>query len=394
MALEIGTVREGKGGQQYVYTGGDEFSKDSWKPHTVTEEKPKSFTEKVVGEKGAKFLDDFTNFAMLPRPMSPIKLVGDAINKVGYEAGGYATDAATALGARPEIAAGIGYGTNVATQAIPTILSGNMGKSAGEPALQNAGRSVMRSALKPSSAEAISGQGTKAVETLLKEGINVTPGGAKALAGKVSALSDDVAKMIAEAEKAGVTVNKIEAAKRAQDALSKFQAQVNPGADVKTIKTAVEQFMKHPDLKAIEEIPVALAQKLKSGTYSILGSKAYGEVGSASAEGQKALARGLKEGIEKAVPGVVAPNAKQAELLNALEIVGKRAAVAGNKNPIGLGALAENPAAAAAFALDRSELLKSILGRFLYSGAPSVLRDTTRAGTAGALMLKDKIQEE
>jgi hypothetical protein len=384
MALEIGAVKEGKGGQRYVYTGGDEFSKDSWKPAPETPKAPeKSFAASVVGDKAAKFIDDFRNFSMLPRP----DLAG-MVGKAGYEAGGYATDVATDLGAEPETAAKIGYGTNVVTQAVPSILTGNVFQSAAKPAMQAGGRSIMRSALKPSSAEAISGQGTKAVETLLKEGVNVSPGGARVLAEKISGLSDEVSAMIKQAEQAGVTVSKLEAARRAQDAITKFKAQVNPSGDVQAIKSSIEQFLKHPDLKALDDIPIELAQKMKSGTYSILGSKAYGEVGSASVEGQKAIARGLKEEIEKAVPGVASKNAKQGELLNALELVGKRAAVAGNKNPIGLGALAENPMAAAAFAADRSELLKSILGRFLYSGAPSVLRDTTRAGATGAMTAK------
>lgn len=390
MPLEIGAVKEGRGGQRYVYTGGDEFSKDSWKPAPVEAKEPeKSFAASLVGDKAAKFIDDFKNFSMLPRPD-----LGAMTAKAGYGAGGMATDYATEAGASPETAAKIGYGTNVITQAIPSILTGNIFQSASTPAFQAGGRSIMRSALKPSSGEMLSGQGNKAVETLLKEGINVTPGGAKVLAEKITGLSDEVSTLIKQAEQAGVTVSKIEAAKRAQDAITKFRAQVNPGADVNAIKASIEQFMKHPDLKALKDIPIELAQKMKSGTYSILGSKAYGEVGSASTEAQKAIARGLKEEIEKAVPAVAGKNAKQAELLNALELVGKRAAVSGNKNPIGLGALAENPAAATAFALDRSELVKSILGRLLYSGGPSVLRDTTRAGTAGALMLKDKIQEE
>jgi len=243
----------------------------------------------------------------------------------------------------------------------------------------------MQSAMKPSATNLASGNAQRAVETLLKEGANVTPGGMSKLGKEVSALSSQVDDMISAAGKAGVTVNKVEAAKRVQDALAKFKSTVNPQSDIATIQKSLKQFLNHPDLKALDEIPVELAHRMKKSTYSILGSKPYGELGGAEIEAQKALARGLKEGVEKGVPGVVEPNKRMSELLNALEVTAPRVAQSGNKNISGLAALADNPVAAGAFMMDRSELIKSILGRFLYSGAPSILRDTTRAGTAGLM---------
>jgi hypothetical protein len=363
--LTKGSVIPGKGGKRYVYLGGDPKSKDSYKEFTG--EAPKQ-----VGW-------------------------GEGFEKASYNVGGAVTDAVSRVSGKhslanplgvtypPEVAAGFGLAANVATQAIPSILTGAGVKKGAETILQPVARGLMQSAVKPSAHARMSGNAKPAIETLLKEGINVTQGGVAKLGEKVSALSKQVDDMIAAADKSGVTVNKLDAAKRAQAALNKFQKQVTPGSDMTTIKKAMDEFLSHPDLKALDEIPVGLANEIKKGTYSILGSKPYGEVKGADIEAQKQLARALKEGIEKGVPGVAAPNAKMSEFLNAMEVMAPRAAVAGNNNPFGLSLLTENLGAGAGFMLDRSSLLKSLAARGLYSGAPSILGVGAGLGTAGLM---------
>lgn len=109
-------------------------------------------------------------------------------------------------------------------------------------------------------------------------------------------------------------------------------------------------------------IPVELAQELKKGTYRVLAGK-YGEVGSATTEAQKALARGLKEGISDAVPQVAGLNARESALLKTLDVAERRALMDANKNPLGLSALAHNPGAWAAFMADRSAAFKGLAAR-------------------------------
>jgi hypothetical protein len=77
---------------------------------------------------------------------------------------------------------------------------------------------------------------------------------------------------------------------------------------------------------------------------------------------------------------VVDPNKRMSELLNAIEVVEPRALGAGNNNFTGLSLLAENPFAGGSMMLDRSSLMKSILGRSLYTPTPSILG----AGATGA----------
>ncbi len=85
-------------------------------------------------------------------------------------------------------------------------------------------------------------------------------------------------------------------------------------------------------------------------------------------EGQKALARGLKEEIVKEEPSIGPLNARESDLINALKLVEQRAAVDMNKNPVGLGAVTPSPSKMALFMADRSALVKSLLARGLNPG--------------------------
>jgi hypothetical protein len=217
---------------------------------------------------------------------------------------------------------------------------------------------------------------------MLKEGVNVTPGGMAKLSKEVGALSQQVDDIINAAEKSGARVSAISALKPWQAKLKEASAQINSKADVSATKAVLREFLDDPRVKDAISIPIKTAQEMKTATYKSLGNKAYGELGSANIEAQKSIVSGLRGGIEQAAPAVAAPNKRMSELLNAIEVVEPRALSAGNANLAGLAPLAENPWAAGGFMLDRSELIKSILGRFLYSGAPSVLGNTARGATA------------
>ena len=109
----------------------------------------------------------------------------------------------------------------------------------------------------------------------------------------------------------------------------------------------------------------------------------YGEQGSAATEAQKTLARGLKEGIAEAVPGVAGLNAKESALINALQLAERRAAVEGNKNLGGLAWLSHSPATWAAFMADKSGAFKSIVARMMHSGAKTIPQTAGQLGGAG-----------
>jgi hypothetical protein len=289
------------------------------------------------------------------------------LGKVGDIAGGATTDV-LAPHVPPEVAGIAGAAASIAA---PTIVGGLVGKAVGQPVLESGAKQLMQSALKPSSEELVSGKAAKAIQTMLDEGVNVTPAGAAALRSKIGDLHREVSQKIATSPE---MVDKAYVASEVTKALTKFRQQVNPGADQAAILKSWSEFNSAWGAK----IPIAEAHAMKQGTQQIL-SKKYGEQGAAAVEAEKAMARGLRLAIEEKIPEVAKLNAKESELLNALYIADKRAGLEGNKNPFSFALLAHNPEAATAFMVDRSSLFKSILARLMHSGSGTI---PTAAGAA------------
>lgn len=290
---------------------------------------------------------------------------GEAVNSIGYKAGGAATDVAAKV-LPPSAAAGVGYVANVAAQAVPTLLGGLGGKAV-EPAAQSAARGLMHSALKPSAKAQDTGKAAKAIETMLKDGVNVSEGGIAKLRGHISDLSKEVAAHIAASPN---VINKNAAAQELQLALNKFERTATPQGNIKTITDAWTDFINHPLMQGSNAIPVKLAQEIKQGT-QYLARNSYGELKGAEIEAQKMLARGLRKEIERVVPEVAKLNAKESELINAKLLAEARIFGEKNKDPGGMVWLANNPAQALGWLAARSSWLKSVLARGLYKGAPS-----------------------
>ena len=303
-----------------------------------------------------------------------------ALEKSAYKAGGAVTDLAAGAGASPEVAGGLGYATNVAVQAIPTIASGIPAKMLSKPMEATAQR-VMQSALKPSSEAIVSGDAAKAIDTLLREGANVTPGGAAKLGGLVNKLNAEVQAKIAASPD---VVDKAHAMSEVYKTLAKFRNQVNPATDQAAILKSWQEFNNLVGAK----IPIQQAQALKQGTYRVLADK-YAKSGAvdneAATQAQMSMARGLRMAIEEKIPEVAKLNAREASIINALELAERRAGVAGNRDMAGIAWLASNPKAAAAMMADRSPLFKSILARMIYKGKDQVPPAVARA-MAGAYM--------
>ena len=149
---------------------------------------------------------------------------------------------------------------------------------------------------------------------------------------------------------------------------AKKLTQVNPADDLAAINKVEQEFMQYnkPLVSTpTQTIPVQLAQKLKQGTYAALKNK-YGQLGSAEVEAQKALARGLKEQIAGSVENIAKLNKQESKLLDTLSVTERRVMMDLNKDPISLGWLANNPAAAVGFMATRSPKFKSILANVLY----------------------------
>lgn len=294
-----------------------------------------------------------------------------------YAAGGKVTDIASGFGASPEVAGALGYGTNVGLQALPVLLAGQLGKSAA-PQFREGGRKLMTSALKPTFKQHETGEAKRAVETMLKEGINATEGGVRHMKNEVASLNRAITDKIALSN---ANVNKWEAGRPVAETFSKMRKQVNPASDLEAVRKGFTEFMTHPDLAKKSEFPVQLAQELKKGTYRQLEGK-YGELGSAAIETQKALARGLRQEISKAVPAVESLNRREGDLISALNVAERRVMMDLNKNPGGLAWLTESPARFAAFMADKSALFKSLLARALYSGAERIPQAAAMGATA------------
>jgi hypothetical protein len=223
---------------------------------------------------------------------------------------------------------------------------------------QGAAKYLMQSALKPTIDQRKSGEADRAIATLLKEKLNATKGGVEELQNRVGNINDEIKTIIASSDK---KVDKQAVINRLKETVDKFATQVSPKGDLKAIKNITKNFKKHPSIQGAV-IPVQQAQALKQGTYRVLNGK-FGETGSAATEAQKALARGLKEEIARMHPAVGKLNARESDLINALNVTERRALLDANKNPIGLAGLAGNPIAMAGMLADRSALVKSLVAR-------------------------------
>ena len=225
---------------------------------------------------------------------------------------------------------------------------------------------LLYSALKPTKAMHQKGEARRAVQTILDEGINVSRGGLNKLESKF----DDVNQMISGLLKnSTATVDKSKVLTALDGTRQNFMRDVSPQGALNQIDDVALGFQNHP-IATGQQIPVQLAQDLKRGTYQTL-KKSYGEMKGAETEARKALARGLKEEIATAVPGLAELNKRDADLITAMKVLENRVMMDANKNPGGLGLLAPNKAALLAFLADRSATIKGLLSRGINSTANS-----------------------
>lgn len=297
-------------------------------------------------------------------------------NALTRAAGGAITGGASAALVDPETA-GTGAVIGGALPGAVTLAgkAGNAIYDAAQSGAQGVAKKLMQSAIKPTIAQRKSGDADTAIQTLLDYGISPTKAGVN----KLRALIDDLNTQIGDAVgNSTATVSKQKVLQALDDVRGNFTSQVSPTKDINAIQGVADDFAAHPQLPT-DAIPVQTAQDMKQGTYRVLAKK-YGEAGSAETEAQKGLARGLKEEIASAVPGVGPLNAEESRLLTTLSVAERRALLEANKNPMGLAALAHNPLSWAAFMADRSGAFKALAARMVNNAVPA-------AGTAGQKLL-------
>lgn len=292
-----------------------------------------------------------------------------------------------AIGNTPNLT-NAGAAKDVATQA--AIQGGSEAVGAGLGAVAKpVAQHLMQSAVKPAYAlmsnAARKSEVPRVVQTLLKEGVNVTPGGVRKVNDLLTATNDQIASIIKNSN--GVVYPEA-VASRVDDVEGRLVRQVAPLADLGAARGVKDEFMQvhggapPPGSTAAtlpaKPIPVQRAQELKVGTYRAIGNRAYGEVKGAQTEAEKALARGLKEDIETAVGqeghDIKSLNARDAALMEARDAIAKRVALANNRDPGGIGWIAENPRSFIAFLMARSPAVKSMLARGLYQSAGAITK--------------------
>lgn len=288
---------------------------------------------------------------------------GSGLPKLADEIGGRVTEHAVKHGTKPEFAAAQGAVANALTHGLPMFLTSAGGPWAlptkqGQSLLEGPAKWLMQNAVKPSStlsAKKVSG----AMGTMLNEGIYPTMSGMEK-ATKISGGLDDMVDDILSQSQANVNVARI--GSRLREPFDAAKTQVNPMADMAAVRSTWDEFVNSPLIKGKMEIPAKTAHEIKKGTYASLGKKSYNEVGSASNEAQKALARGAREEVASAVPDVAPLLGRQADLMNVKEVAATRALIEANKNPGGLAMLRlDDPKSAIGFWADRWAALKAFL---------------------------------
>lgn len=252
-------------------------------------------------------------------------------------------------------------------------------QSVAAPAMRSGSEWLMNNALKPTPKEVLRGDAATAIDTMLSDGYSLSKSGVEKIRNNISVLNNQIKEKIASSSG---TVKMNEVMKPVEEKLKFFEKQVNNESDMTAIRKSWNEFKNHSLIGGKSEIPVQLAQELKQGTNAQLAKK-YGEMSSADIEAQKAIVRGLKEGVAKDSPEVAQFNKQESRLLRTLDIAERRVIMDANRNPMGIALLAHNPATWLTFMADKSAQFKALMARVLNASKEAVPEAFTR-GAMGA----------
>jgi hypothetical protein len=264
---------------------------------------------------------------------------------------------------------------NIATGSLSGGLLPNAPKLLANP-LSSGANKLMMSAIKPGKKELESGVGQKAAQTMLEEGVNPTIGrtifgrGLDTLESKIGALNNEISSIIKNSNK---SISKDSVISYLDNLMEKAKYSLAPESDMAAVQAVKDQFIAHP-LATGSQIPVQLAQKLKQGTYKSIGTKNFNELGGYTKEALRSGAKGLKEEIARVEPSVNLLNAKESDLINALDVAESRAYTALKNNPVGIAGLSSSPAQLAAMMADRSDAFKALIARMMYQSSKALKR--------------------
>lgn len=312
--------------------------------------------------------------------------VGRGFLSMGEDAGREATLLATSMGASPDVANAAGFAADAGTVLLPMGPTGKGAAAAGAPILDPLAKRTMQAALKPTSKSLVNGDAARAIDTMLKEGVNVTPGGAAKLRVMINKLKSEVADLIA---KSPANVKLAPAYKELQSTLDDVGKKgIGYEADQAAVLKAWDEFKNHPMFRQFgmgDSVPIQVADTVKRATQKAVDYTT--PVRSAADQAKMAAAKGLRVGMEEAEPAVGPLNAKLSEYINALHQIEPRAAVQANSELFGLAPIAGSAEGAMIALAQRNPWLKSAVARVLYGGqVPSA---AARTGVAGAMSLRD-----
>lgn len=254
-------------------------------------------------------------------------------------------------------------GENLAGQAIGAYeggrITGVAAKAAMNLAPASVGRAVLlgkspeaayESAMKPSTTLSQADRGAM-VKTGLQNSIPVSKGGLEKLGDLIDDLNSQIKDTIATDPNRPVSA--VPAVRNLDSVRSRFANQVTPQPDMAEINQVESNFLNNPKVApqgvgpSPGSMPASSAQAMKSGTYTALGDKAYGELKGSNIEAQKALARGLKDEIAVQFPEIGGLNAAESKLLDLQPALERAVSRISNHQVIGIGTPVAGAAASA-----------------------------------------------
>ena len=163
----------------------------------------------------------------------------------------------------------------------------------------------------------------QAATTMGEKGISLSEAGNAKITSALSDLQTSKLGKVTAGAAGGLAVDPASVEIPLQELRAKYATQVNPTADLKQIDAVGATFRKNNP----GPIPLDQAEALKEGTYRMndFGTPPPQHL-VATAEAEKALARGLKEELEYHMPELTGLNEQQAKLLNLQPILEKAVA--------------------------------------------------------------------
>ena len=266
------------------------------------------------------------------------------------------------------------------------------------PVLKILGRAMYRSALKPPVAVRREFGGPEVVDTLVSEGVPITRSGAGTTKteGLLRQAGTETRATIASAEAAGakpVTMRPV------AQSLARTRGTVGDRVVRGPATQQIDEFRNAVLSENPVPVPVSRAQAMKQAEQD-LAIKAYqaeargAPVNSLDTSMHEDLARGLREAIERRVPGIRGKNKRTQDLIGALKSITAAEGRIANNNLIGMGDLLSLATGTAGYAVGgphfaAAGLLQEVLTRpeiasrlgiaFDRAGKPLVSTQTLRA---------------